>query len=128
MRWVSRLFDERVALVRMVLLDLSGVCYLVFGTEAGRPATTTQWLLAALAFAVALVFHRRPLINLIGQAALLAVAYCVIDDIMINEVGAGWVLLELTMWARRPRTIWLAGGLLAAVDLTDSIGDPLSRF
>ncbi|GIH19480.1 sensor histidine kinase [Rugosimonospora africana] len=128
MSWVGRLFDERDTLVRMVALDLSGVGYLVLGTQAGRPATATQWILAAAAFAVALVFHRRPLINLIGQAALLAVAIWVIDDTMINQVGASWGLLELTMWARRPRTIWLAAGLLAAVDLIDSIGDPLGRF
>ena len=45
MSWVGRLFDERDTLVRMVALDLSGVCYLVLGTQAGRPATATQWIL-----------------------------------------------------------------------------------
>jgi signal transduction histidine kinase len=125
---VGRLFDERDTLVRMVLLDLSGVGYLVFGTGAGRWPTATQWVLAVAAFAVALVFHRRLLVNLVGQVALLAVAICVVDDTMINQVGASWALLELTLWARRPRTIWLAAGLLAAVDLIDSIGDPFRRF
>jgi signal transduction histidine kinase len=123
-----RLFDERNTLVRMVLLDLSGVSYLVFGTRAGHSPTATQWVLAVVAFAIALVFHRRQSVNLVGQAALLAVAICVIDDTMINQVGASWALLELTMCARRPRTIWLAAGLLAAVDLIDSIGDPFRRF
>jgi signal transduction histidine kinase len=125
---VGRLFDAREALVRMVLLDLSGVGYLVFGTQAGRSPTATQLVLAVVAFAVALVFRRRPLVNLVGQAALLTVAICVVDDTMINQVGASWALLELTMWARRPRTIWLAAGLLTAVDLIDSIGDPFRRF
>ncbi|HEX7746409.1 MAG TPA: histidine kinase [Micromonosporaceae bacterium] len=128
MGWVGRLFDARDSLVRMVLLDLSGVSYLVFGTQAGRSPTATQWVLAVVAFAVALVFHRRPLVNLLGQAALLAVAIFVIDDITINQVGASWALLELAMWARRPRTIWLSAGLLAAVGLIDSIGDPFGRF
>jgi signal transduction histidine kinase len=126
--WVGRLFDERDTLVRMVLLDLSGVGYLVFGTQAGRSPTATQWILAVAAFTLALVFHRRPLVNVVGQTALLAVAICVIDDTMINQVGASWALLELTMWARRPPTIWLGAGLLAAVDLIDSIGDPFRRL
>ena len=62
-----------------------------------------------------------------AQAALLAVAIRLVDDITINQVGASWALLEVTMRARRPRTIWLAAGLLAVVDLTDSIGDPVGR-
>ncbi|MFJ6198982.1 sensor histidine kinase [Micromonospora sp. NPDC092111] len=112
----------------MLLLDLSGVGYLLFSPHAGRSQPATQWLLAAVAFAVALVFHRRPLVNMLGQAALLTVAICVIDDTTINQVGASWALVELTMWARRPRTVWLAAGLLVTVDLVNSIGDPLGRF
>ncbi|SCG76891.1 sensor histidine kinase [Micromonospora inositola] len=128
MGWVGRLFDARDKLARMLLLDLSGVGYLVFGTQAGGSPTATQWILAAVAFGVALVFHRRPLVNLVGQVALLAVAIPVLDDTTINQVGASWALLELAMWAHRPRIIWLAAGLLATVDLTDSIGDPFRRF
>ncbi|MER7893245.1 histidine kinase [Micromonospora sp. NPDC094482] len=123
----GRLFDVRDSLVRMVLLDLSGVGYLVFGTQAGHPPTATQWILAAVGFAAALALHRRPLVNLVTQAALLAVAIPLIDDIMINQVGASWALLEVTMRARRSRTIWLCSALLAGVDLTDSIGDPIGR-
>jgi signal transduction histidine kinase len=128
MAWLGRLFDARDSLARMLLLDLSGVGYLVFGTQAGRSPTATQWILAVVAFGAALVLHRRPMVNLLVQAALLAVAIGVIDDVMINQVGASWALLELTMWARRTRTIWLAAGLLTAVDLLDSIGDPFGRF
>ncbi|MGK5444738.1 sensor histidine kinase [Micromonospora sp. URMC 105] len=128
MRWVGRLFDARDTLARMLLLDLSGVGYLVLGANAGRSPTPTQWFLAVVAFAVAAALHRRPLVNLIAQAALLAVAIQLVDDTTINQVGAGWALLELTMRADRPRTVWLAGGLLAAVALTDSIGDPFRRI
>jgi signal transduction histidine kinase len=124
MSWMGRLFDARDTFVRMVLLDLSGVSYLVFGAQA---LTVTQVVLAVFAFAVALVFHRRPIVNLAVQTALLAVAIRFVDDTMINQVGASWALLELAMWAGRPRTIWLGAGLLAAVDLIDSIGDPLRR-
>src|SRR5947208_1602265 len=112
----------------MVLLDLSGVGYLVLGTQAGPSPTATQWVLALVAFAGALVFHRRPLVNVAGQAALLAVAIWMIDDTTINQVGASWALLELTMRARGQRTVWLATGLLAAVDLMDSIGDSFRRL
>lgn len=125
---VGRLFDARATLGRLLLLDLSGVGYLVVSIQVGRPPTAAQWALAVVAFAVAPVLHRRPLVNLLAQAALLAVAFGAVDDIMINQVGASWALLELAMWARRPRTIWLAAGLLAAVDLSDSIGDPFGRF
>jgi signal transduction histidine kinase len=112
----------------MVLLDLSGVAYLVFGTQARPAPTATQWILAVLAFAVGLVFHRRPLVNLVMQAALLAAAIPLIDDITINQVGASWALLEVTMRAYRARTIWLAAGLMIVVDLSDSIGDPVDRI
>jgi signal transduction histidine kinase len=124
--WVSRLFDARDTLVRMALLDLSGVSYLVVGTE-GRAPTTLQWILAGLAFGCALIFYRRPVLSLLAQAILLALSFWLLDDPMISQVGTGWMLLELAMWARRPRTIWLGAALVAAVYAVDSIGDPWSR-
>ena len=105
MGWVGRLFDARDTFVRMLLVCLSGVGYLVFGPQAGRAPTTTQWLLAVLAFTAALVLHKRPAVNLLAQAALLAVALTLIDDTMINQVGTSWALLELAMWARRLTTL-----------------------
>jgi signal transduction histidine kinase len=129
MGWVGRrLFDAPDTFIRLVLLDLSGIGYLAFGTHAGHSPTTTQLVLAVVAFAVVLVFYRRPLVNLLVQTALLAIAIQFIDDTMINQVGASWGLLELTMWARRPLTIWLSAGLLAVVDLITSIGDPFRQF
>ncbi|GAB3811823.1 hypothetical protein GCM10027605_52530 [Micromonospora zhanjiangensis] len=47
----ARLWDTRDALVRMVLIVLSGVGYLVFLTQGGRTPTTAQWILAVAAFA-----------------------------------------------------------------------------
>ncbi|MEU5674921.1 histidine kinase [Micromonospora sp. NPDC047753] len=128
MSWPGRLFDMRDALVRMVLLDLAGVCYLFFVPHSNSTPSTTQWILALLAFAVALVVHRLPVLNLVAQSALLAVAISLVDDFTINQVGASWALLEVTMRARHGRPIWLAAALLAVVDLTDSIGDPPRRF
>ncbi|MET8258227.1 histidine kinase [Micromonospora sp. NPDC005205] len=128
MSWPGRLFDMRDALVRMVLLDLAGVCYLFVVPHSNSTPTTAQWILALLAFAVALVAHRLPVLNLVAQAALLAVGISLVDDFTINQVGASWALLEVTMRARHARPIWLAAVLLAVVDLTDSIGDPPRRF
>ncbi|RAO27704.1 Histidine kinase [Micromonospora saelicesensis] len=127
MSWPGRLFDMRDTLVRMVLLDLSGLCYLLFVPHSTSTPTTTQWILAVLAFTVALAAHRRPVVNLVVQAALLTVAISLVDDFTINQVGASWALLEITMRARRPRTIWLSTALLVVVDLTDSVGDPAGR-
>ncbi|MFI6064123.1 sensor histidine kinase [Micromonospora sp. NPDC051227] len=127
MSWPGRLFDMRDTLVRMALLDLAGVCYLLFVPHSASTPTATQWILAVLAFTVGLAVHRWPVVNLVTQAALLAVAIRLVDDFTINQVGASWALLEITMRARRPRTIWLAAALLVVVDLTDSVGDPLGQ-
>ena len=124
MGWAGRLFDARDTLVRMLLLDLSGVGYLVFGMQAGHRPTGLQLVLAALAFGSALALHRRPLVSLLVQIGLLAVAIWAIDDTTINVVGSSWMLLEVAMWAPRLRAVWLAAGLLAAVSLTDVIGHP----
>ncbi|WP_435821243.1 sensor histidine kinase [Micromonospora lupini] len=124
---MGRLFDTRDARVRMALLDLSGFAYLLVVPHPHLTPTVTQWILALAAFAGALVTYRRPMVNLVLQTALLAVAICLIDDVTINQVGASWALLEVTMLAGRARTISLAAALLAVVDLTDSIGDPLRQ-
>ncbi|MFC3382428.1 sensor histidine kinase [Couchioplanes azureus] len=117
MGWVGRLFDARDTFVRMLLLDLSGVGYLVFGTEAGRSPTRTQWVLALLAFATALALHRRRVANLLVQSALLIAANLLVRDQMINEVGTSWALLELTMATPRPRVYAAGATLVAAIHL-----------
>ncbi|MFB9237878.1 sensor histidine kinase [Plantactinospora siamensis] len=127
MRWLGRLFDTRDTFARMLLIDLAGVGYLVVGNHAGRGPTLSQWILALIAFAAAAVFHRRQAVNLAIQAVLLAVALQTVDDTTINQVGTSWALVELAVQARGTRIVWLAAGLLAAVDLTDSIGDPFRR-
>ncbi|WP_089154106.1 sensor histidine kinase [Micromonospora sp. NBS 11-29] len=127
MVWVGRLFDARDTFTRMLLLDLSGVGYLVFVAHDRSGPTATQWVLALGAFAVALLGHRRPLLNLLVQSGLLATAFVLVDDVVINQVGASWALLELTMRAARPRTVRLGAGLVAAIDVADLVGDPLRK-
>jgi signal transduction histidine kinase len=124
--WVGRLFDARDTFVRMLLLDLSGVGYLVFGTQAGREPTATQWVLAVAAFTLGLALHRWRILSLIAQTSLLALAFWLIDDTMINQVGTSWALLELAMWAPRPRILWSGAGLVVAVYLAFTLGRPPS--
>ena len=119
--WVNRLFDARDTFVRMLLLDLSGVSYLVFGTPDGD-VPVLQWVLAGLAFASALIFHNRPVVNLLLQVALLVTSFTLLDDAMISQVGTAWALFELAMWAPRPRLLWAGVGLVVAVYLGFTLG------
>jgi signal transduction histidine kinase len=82
-------------------------------------------VLAVIAFGAILAFHRWPVLNYLIQAALLAVALGLIDDVMINQVGSSWALLEVSMWAPRRRTVVWCTGLLAAIYVAYAIGDPL---
>nr|WP_232234588.1 histidine kinase [Actinoplanes sp. N902-109] len=97
MDWLGRLFDIRGSLVRIALLDLTGVGYLVVIARAEHAWEPGQWVLAAVAFTAALALHKRPAVNFAVQAGLLVVALVGLDDPMIHRVGAGWTLLELTL-------------------------------
>src|SRR4051812_19299680 len=99
MGWLGRLFDKRDTWARMVLLDLSGLGYLLFGQDQGQHPTGPQWVLAVLAFGGMLGLMRRPLISLLVQVTLLGVAFVLLDDPTINQVGASWALAELAIWA-----------------------------
>ncbi len=130
MGWAGRLFDRRDTWARMLLLNLSGVSYLLFGGDEGRHVTTTQLVLAIAAFAGTLTLWRWPLISLLAQIGLLVAAFGLVDDATINQVGASWQLVELAMWARRPRTVWFGTAVLFVVYLVDSLpgsSDPLVR-
>src|ERR1700754_488775 len=120
MGWLARLFDPRDTLLRWLLLDLSGISYLV--SNAHHPLPVAQLGLAVVAFGTALVCHRWRLVNLLAQTALLALAIWLLDDLMINQVGASWALLELALWAPRLRTVWWGAGVLAVVRLFDAVG------
>ncbi|MCM4078534.1 sensor histidine kinase [Paractinoplanes hotanensis] len=117
MGWLARLFDKRDTWARMVLLDLSGLSYLVFH-PGGQPAPTgPQWALAIAAFVLLIVFSRLPRVNFAVQVALLVAAFLLIDDTTINQVGASWALGELVVQARRPSVYAVAAALLAGVHL-----------
>jgi signal transduction histidine kinase len=123
MGWVGRLFDERDTVVRMLLLDLSGISYLLYGHEAGQSPTTTQWVLAVIAFAAMLTLFRWPLVSLLVQAGLLGVAFGLIHDETINQVGTAWALVEVAMLARHRWQVWTGAGAALAVYVVDGIAN-----
>ena len=123
MGWLTRLFDARDTLARMILLDLSGIGYLAFGLSAGRHPTAPQLTIAVIAFVSALVLHKWPLPGFLVQAALLGLSLIVLDDPMIGQVGAGWLLLELTIWAPTSRIILACALLLGGVYALDAVGN-----
>jgi len=117
-RWIGRFFDERDVFVRLVLLDLSGLGYLLFG-PGGPDRPPAQWWLAGTAFTVVLVLYRLPLVSALTQAALLGVAYVLIDDATIHHVGAAWTLLELAIRTRSAARLGTVAGVIAAAHLVD---------
>ncbi len=114
---MARLFDHRDAWFRFLLLDLSGLGYLLLGHGIDVVPTPTQWLLGVLAFVAGPALARWPLPGLLVQLVLLAVAFPMLDDPTINQVGASWAFAEVVLWAARPRWAWIGGGLLLAVYL-----------
>lgn len=125
MRWLGRVFHERDVFARLVLLDLSGLGYLLIHPAGGRPGVA-QWTMAVLAFAGVLALHRLPLVSALVQIALLGVGSVLLDDTTIHQVGASWTLLELTIAARRAAAIWAAVGLLGVVYGGHAIGGALA--
>jgi len=120
--WVSRLFDARDSVVRLLLLDLSGLSYLLFGREGHSPSGM-QWLLAVLAFIAAPALCRRPLLGLFAQSTLLIAAFLLLDDATINQVGTSWVLLELALWTPRLSRLWWSAGLVIAIYVVEAVAD-----
>lgn len=108
---MARFLDARDTLARMVLLDCSGLGYLLVINHTGH-VTPLQWALAVPAFLSALLLHRRPPINLLVQTALFAVAMLKLDDSTINQVGTAWAVGELALWAPRPRYLVAGIGLV----------------
>ncbi|MFG1603790.1 sensor histidine kinase [Actinoplanes sp. NPDC049265] len=126
---MSRLFDPRDMLVRLILLDLSGLCYLALSDDhPGLTPSIPQWVLGAAAFTAILVLHKRPVLSLVVQAALLAAACVLVDDPLINVVGSSWMLFEVTTVTPRLRTAGWCTALLVGVHLADTVGDPLSEL
>ncbi|MCO8273292.1 histidine kinase [Actinoplanes sp. TRM 88003] len=129
MGWLARLFDKRDTWARMILLDLSGLSYLIFHPGEQPAPTGPQWALAITAFVLLIALSRWPRVNFGVQLVLLVVAFQLIDDTTINQVGASWALGELVVWAVRPWIYLVAAALLTGVHLALGVlrdGDELA--
>jgi len=122
--WGSRLFEERYAPVRLLLLDLSGIGYLVL-RPTDEPVGWLLWVLSMIAFGIALATYRHPFLGLLGQTAVLFACTCLDVDLTISHVGTTWALFELALRARRPWHLTVGTVALAGVYLVDIVGDPL---
>ncbi|MBL7254173.1 sensor histidine kinase [Paractinoplanes lichenicola] len=117
MGWLGRLFDKRDTWARMILLDLTGLSYLLFTPDGHHVTSMKQWILAVVAFVSLPLLGRRPVTNLLVQTGLLILAFVLIEDATINAVGSSWALGELVVWAASVRTYAIGAGLLTAVHL-----------
>jgi signal transduction histidine kinase len=122
-RWVGLAFDGRYALVRSVLLALSGVGYL-FLRDPETPLRTVDWALGAIAIVLGLVWVRWPLAGTLAQCAVLAVAFQTVEvEPVVPKGAASWAALELALRAPgRPLAVGVAA--LCAVYATDAADNP----
>ncbi|MEV6370628.1 histidine kinase [Micromonospora musae] len=119
-RWVSRLFDDRYAWLRLSLLALSGVGYLLFRPVADGPYSPVDWALAAAALAVSPVGVRWPFPAALSAALVFAAAgWLGQAEPIVPQVGATWAALELTLRAPMRQVAVGAGALLVGY-LVDS--------
>src|SRR6185436_2321724 len=87
--WVTRLFDDRYAWVRMALLALSGIAYLVFRHDAEDPFAPIDWVFAIAAIALCPVPVRWPLIGSLASTSVFLASVCFGQaDAVVPEVGA----------------------------------------
>jgi len=110
-RWVSRLFDDRYAWLRLTLLALSGIGYLLLRPHADGPYAPVDWAFAAAALAICPLGVRWPLAAALTSALVFGLAgwFGQVEPV-VPQVGATWAVLELTL---RVPTRQVAVGLAA---------------
>jgi signal transduction histidine kinase len=116
-RWVARSFDDRFAGVRLALLGLSGVLYLVLKHE--DPYEPVDWVFAGIALALCPVAWRWPFAGSVACSVGFGLAaVCGVAEPTVPQVGATFVLLELTL-RERGRKVAVGAGVLAAAHVAD---------
>ncbi|MFB9178998.1 sensor histidine kinase [Dactylosporangium sucinum] len=112
---LTRMFDERFALARLVLLAVSGVGYLVLLRDPAHPRNGFDWATDLAEFALVPLCARLPFAGALAQAAVLAVALLWGEDrAVIPIVGSGWAALELALRAPGRRLAVATAALFAA--------------
>ena len=126
--WVTRLFDDRYAWVRMALLALSGIAYLVFRHDAEDPFAPIDWVFAIVAIALCPVPVRWPLIGSVASTLVFLASVCFGQaDAVVPEVGAVCVGVELALRGTN-RQLAIGVAALAAVSLVDHFPDELASW
>ncbi|SIR73527.1 Histidine kinase [Micromonospora avicenniae] len=122
-RWVSRLFDDRYAWLRLTLLFLSGVGYLLLRPVAAEPYAPVDWAFAAAALALCPVGVRWPFPGALSAALVFALAgWFGQAEPIVPQVGATWAVLELTL--RVPmRQVAVGTGALLVGYVADSLNE-----
>jgi len=125
-RWIERVFDDRYALLRQILLVLSGVIFLLTRDEPDDPYTTLDLVFAFTAFALFPVGVRWPLAGVVAQSTVFGAALCFGSVApVVPQVGATWAAFELSM--RRPaRQVAMGVAVLATAHLLGYLGEPLA--
>jgi signal transduction histidine kinase len=127
-RWVTRMFDDRYAWLRMTLLGLSGIGYLVVRREHGGPYAPIDWTFAVAAIALCPVPVRWPLAGSLASTAVYLAAICFGHaDPVVPEVGATWVVVELTLRGTT-RHLAIGAAALAATSFVDHLPSSLPSW
>ncbi|GIJ67195.1 sensor histidine kinase [Virgisporangium ochraceum] len=112
-RWVPRMFDDRFARGRMVVLGLGGVAFLVL--QRDDRYEPVDWFFAAVAIALCPVAWRWPFVaSLAGSLTYGVAANVGVAEPMVPEVGATFMLLEVALREPGRRIGIAAGGMVAA--------------
>lgn len=122
-RWLTRIFDDRYAWLRLTLLGLSGAGYLLLRHDSQEtPYAVVDWISAGVAIALCAVAVRWPLVGSLTSSLVLGLAECFgRADPVVPEVGATWMLLELAL--RVPtRQVGVGVAALMAAQLVDLVG------
>ncbi|MGI5212823.1 sensor histidine kinase [Plantactinospora sp. CA-290183] len=124
-RWVSRLFDDRYAWLRLTLLALSGVGYLLMRADVAEPYATIDWVFAAVALSLVPLHARWPLAGALASSLVVGLAVCFGEAApVVPEVGATWAVLELAL--RAPiRRVGIGVAALATAHLLDHLPSDL---
>jgi signal transduction histidine kinase len=121
-RWVTRMFDDRYAWLRLTLLGLSGIGYLLL-REPADPYAPIDWAFAVAALALCPVAVRWPLAGGLASALVFGLAACFGQaDPVVPEVGATWIVLELVL-RTPPRRAALGVAVLVLAHLADAVDE-----
>ncbi|GAA3221257.1 sensor histidine kinase [Dactylosporangium siamense] len=116
---LTRLFDERYAVRRLLLLALGGLGYVVLLRDPAEPRTWITWATDAAAVLLSVGCARWPLAGALALTAVLAVAdtWSPVEPV-VPAVGASWAVLELAL--RVPgRRLGAAVAALSLVHVAD---------